>query len=348
VPKTQNDYKITGFFEMCKEFATNYFSMATFAPMANPKELYRQFCTQAPPDFPVFMQDWYLDAVCDGGTWDAVIYQQQDKTVGVWPFFLKKKAIWTYIAMPLMGKLMGPYIVPEQREISAEMHILEQMAQLLPTGLAAFEQDFNYTIANWLPLYWRGFSQTTRYSYQIPLQPATTAELWENVAPNYKRKIKKARNLVDITVHLPATQLYDLCAQSFTRQRLAFPLTPTYFSQIYEAFVQRNAGQAFYAVDKNDGAVHSAIFLVWDQQSAYLLWGGDDPAFRKSGSGILLQWHAIEYAQNTLHLPIFDFEGSMIKSVEQSRRYLGGAQRAYFRVRKEWSPLWKWGKFLFR
>lgn len=322
--------------------------MATFVPMSNPKELYRQFCAQAPPDFPVFMQDWYLDAVCTGGTWDAVVHLHQGKIVGVWPFFLKKKAIWTYIAMPLMGKLMGPYIVPEQREISAEMRVLDEMASLLPPGLAAFEQDFNYTITNWLPLYWRGFSQTTRYSYQIRLQPDTHAELWASVAPNYKRKIKKAQELVEVSTQLPATTLYDLCAQSFTRQGLAFPLDTTYFAQIYEAFIGQNAGKAFYAVGKNDGAVHSAIFLVWDRQSAYLLWGGDNPAFRQSGSGILLQWHAIEYAQNTLQLAVFDFEGSMIKSVEQSRRHLGGVQRAYFRVRKEWSLLWKWGKFLFR
>jgi hypothetical protein len=75
---------------------------------------------------------------------------------------------------------------------------------------------------------------------------------------------------------------------------------------------------------------------------------GDDPQFRASGSGVLLQWKAIQFTQNELKLPIFDFEGSMIKAVEQGKRDFGASQQSYFRIRKEWSLLWKWGKILWR
>lgn len=308
---------------------------------------YRAFCTQAPADFPLFMQDWYLDAVCSDGDWQAIVSWHDGKISGVWPVFLKKKWHWRYVAMPLMGKLMGPYIVPSMRGGSNEMRVLNALLDQFPAPLAAFQQDFNYTITNWLPLYWRGFSQTTRYSYVLPLQPEV-AELWINVEKNYRRKVQKAQVVATVRTDLGPETLHRLCVMSFERQQLDFPLDYAYFKGIYDAFDTRRAGQAFFAVDKETGTVFSAVYLVWDQSSAYLLWGGDDPQFRSSGTGILLQWEAIVYAKNILQLPVFDFEGSMIQAIEQGRRYFGAVQKPYFRVRKEWSPVWRWGKFLFR
>ena len=311
------------------------------------QQLYRQFCAHAPADFPVFMQDWYLDAVCEGGTWEAAIHQMNGETVAVWPYFIKKKLGWRYVAMPLMGKLMGPYISPKSRSLSAEIRMLEALWAQFPSNLSAFQQDFNYTVSNWLPLYWKGFSQTTRYSYVIPLA-STEAALWAGIESNYKRKINKAAGHLSVKEDFPVEELHRLCALSFTRQKINFPLHFDYFQKMYQAFEDHHAGKAFFAVDNETGAVHSAIYVVWDQSSAYLLWGGDDPSLRASGSGILLQWKAILFAKHTLALPLFDFEGSMIQSIEQSRRYFGAVQKPYFRVRKEWSWLWKWGKFLLR
>jgi hypothetical protein len=315
--------------------------------MSTHQQAYRQFCASAPADFPVFMQDWYLDAVCEGGTWEAAIHLVNGETVAGWPYFMKNKLGWRYVAMPLMGKFMGPYIVKERRNIKKEMQILESLLTQLPSDLAAFQQDFNYTVTNWLPLYWKGFSQTTRYSYIIPLA-VSERQLWDNLESDYRRKIKKAGSSLIVRDDLPAKELYRLCALSFDRQSLNFPLSYAYFEGIYLAFESKNAGKAFFAVDSDTGLTHSAIFLIWDQSSAYFLWGGDDPALRSSASGIFLQWHAILYAKNTLQLPTLDFEGSMIQSIERGRRYFGAVQKPYFRVRKEWSWLWKWGKFLLR
>lgn len=102
-----------------------------------------------------------------------------------------------------------------------------------------------------------------------------------------------------------------------------------------------------FAIDA-ENKVHSAALLAWDKQSAYYMMSGDDPALRSSGSALLLKWTAIQYAQKTLHLGIFDFEGSMIRAIEAGRRDFGARQLPYFRIQKEWSALWKIGKWLFR
>lgn len=308
---------------------------------------YRLFCKTAPTDFPVFMQDWYLDAICSDGSWDAIVLKESDKIVGVWPFFLKKKLWWTYIAMPLLGKMMGPYLIPTCRSLSKQMHLLEKMMEQLPPGLAAFQQDFNYTQTNWLPFFWKGYQQTTRYSYCLDLkQPETT--LWKNISNSYRKKISKASEKLKVCSNLPVEQLHRLCKLSFTRQGIEFPLSIDRLRAIQDVFINHQAGRCFFASDPISGAIHSAAFLVWDQQAAYYLMAGDDPQFRASGSAVLLQWKAIQFTQHELKLPIFDFEGSMIKAVEQGKRDFGASQQAYFRIRKEWSLLWKWGKILWR
>jgi|1048.fasta_scaffold00159_14 hypothetical protein len=313
----------------------------------NSQEDYRLFCKSAPADFPLFMQDWYLDAICTDGTWDAIVLKESGVIIAVWPFFLKKKLWWEYVAMPLLGKMMGPYLLPECRSLSRQMNLLEQMIGQLPSTLAAFQQDFNYSLTNWLPFYWKGFQQTTRYSYCLDLQQSEST-LWKNISNSYRKKIEKATEKVNVCSDQPVDELYRLCQLSFTRQGIPFPLSKTRFQHINDAFTQNQSGRSFFAVDKTTGAIHSAAILVWDQQAAYYLMAGDDPQLRSSGSGVLLQWKAIQFAQQELKLPLFDFEGSMIKAVEQGKRDFGAYQQPYFRIKKEWSPLWRWGKLIWR
>lgn len=302
---------------------------------------YRSFCTAAPADFPVFMQSWYLDAVCEDGHWDIVLVEEAGKIVGVWPFFVKKKWHWSYVAMPQLGKLMGPYLVPEARNLKAETRILQALIAQLPPEITDLEQDCNYTLVNWLPLYWAGFKQTTRYSYRMDLTQSLDA-LWQGMESDYRRKIKKAESSLEIRHDLGIEELFQTGAESFARQGLDVPFPFAYFQKIYDALHEHQACQAFFAVDRATQEVYSSGLLVWDQHAAYALWGGDNPAFRSSGSGVLMLWERIKYTKEVLHLPVFDFMGSMMPNVEPGRRYFGAYQQPYFRISKQWSPVLKW------
>ena len=57
------------------------------------KEKYRIFCKNH-PDMPIFSKDWWLDTVCETGKWNAILYQNKDKILGSYPFFLKKKKLF--------------------------------------------------------------------------------------------------------------------------------------------------------------------------------------------------------------------------------------------------------------
>ncbi len=307
---------------------------------------YRRFCAEA-PDMPIFMYDWYLDAMCGEGGWHTVLARKGGRVVGVFPYFLKKKFLWRYVAMPPLCRMMGPYLLPEYRTPRKEMSLLQELVDGLPAGLAAFEQDFNYTATNWLPFYWRGYTQTTRYSYTLPLADLKT--LRARLAPDYRNnKLPKAGAQVLVRTSDDLELFVRIHNQSFQRQGLEAPVPVDLLRRLDRALVAHNARTIFCATDQKTGAVHSVAYLVWDRHTAYYLLAGDDPALRRSGAGILLAWEAIRYAQETLNLKTFDFAGSMLEPIERVRRQFGAEPKPYFRVRKEWSWAWKMGKLLLR
>ncbi|MBL7827131.1 MAG: GNAT family N-acetyltransferase [Saprospiraceae bacterium] len=312
--------------------------------MHSSQDKYRQFAKEA-PDLPLFMQDWYLDAVCTGGDWDAAILERNERIVAVMPYFLKKKWLGTYVAMPQLCKFMGPYLLPEFRNLDDENKIYEALLTQLPSDLRAFEQDLNYQVTNWLPFYWSGFRQTTRYSYVLDLTRGEEP-LFDNIQKNYKQKIRSAQGRLQVQHGVQPSELLRLINLSFARQGLRAPLDALFFQRYLSALQAHDACRLFFAIDPTNGAIHSASLLAWDNQSAYYVMSGDDPVLRNSGSALLLKWEAIRYAANELRLPVFDFEGSMIRAIEIGRRDFGAVQKPYFRVQKEWSLWWKLGKFL--
>lgn len=310
----------------------------------NDCDIYRQFAA-ATPDLPLFMQPWYLDAVCRGGRWDVALIQKDNRVVAALPYFLKQKWGRSYISMPPLCKQMGPFILAEFRTLKWEMRLFDALIDLLPPRLLAFEQNFNYSVQNWLPFYWRGFKQTCLYSYGLSLLP-DEAFIFSQIKKNYRHKIRLAQEKLVVRHDLPLSELHRVGGLSFARQGLESPISWNLLQDLHAVLAERGRCQLFFAVDPQTEALHSASLLVWDNVCAYYLMSGDDPELRASGSQVLLKWAAIQYAKNTVGVPEFDFEGSMIPSIEQGRRDFGAQQKTYFRVWKYYAKWWKWAKIL--
>lgn len=305
---------------------------------------YRQFAAEV-PDLPLFLQPWYLDAVCEGGTWSAALVHKNGQIAAALPYFLKQKWTWQYITMPQLCKQMGPYLAPAYRTLKWEMRLYEALVAQLPPRLVAFEQNFHYSVENWLPFYWQGFQQTTQYSYVLSLDVPEEL-IFNQIAKNYRQKIRAAEAKLTLRHDLSLSELQRLVGMSFERQGKEPPVAFSFLQKLHAALSEHRCAQLFFATDPGTGQVHSASLLAWDAQSAYYLMSGDDPALRGSGAAVLLKWAAILYAKQVLKLPIFDFEGSMIRGVEQGRRDFGAQQKPYFRVRREGVWWWKWAKML--
>lgn len=305
-------------------------SIKAIPPSESSKSLYRVFCTQE-EHLPIFVQDWYLDTVCEGGEWNVILLEAQGSIIASWPFFLKKKWTFKYVTMPHFVKWMGIYISPPYDTVKNELLFLAQMLPHLPE-LDSFKQNFYPSLKNWSSLYWQGFQQSTRYTYQIDLS-LSLEEIRKGFNRNITRNIKKAQCLLQVGQDLGAKNFYEIQGRSFQRQNMTVPYSFRSFEKHHQSLEKYQSGKTLYASDK-EGNIIAACCIIWDKQRAYYHIAGEHPDFRKTGVGIYLTWKAIEFSKTQLKVPIFDFEGSMLEGVSKIRQQFGGQAIPYHFIYK--------------
>ena len=208
------DYSL---FESCKWFEILRPELRDIRQEGNKKTLYRAFCQQE-QNLPVFMQDWYLDAVCQEGHWDVALVNEGEEIIATLVYFIKKKWGFTYITMPPFVKVMGPYICPAYRGLKYSHQILEALISQLPK-VDGIIQDFHYDVQNWLPFHWEGYRQSSRYTYILYLRYLDA--VYENINRNMRRNIKKAQSQLTVRHDLSVEQFYEINRMSFESQGIA-------------------------------------------------------------------------------------------------------------------------------
>ena len=236
--------------------------------------------------------------------------------------------------MPPLTQHMGPWLhYPEGQKytsrLSFEKSTLAELIEKL-TKVDRFVQNFSHNITNWLPFYWKGFSQTTFYTYRIP-NLENIDQVWSNLRGSVRSDIRKAEKHLVCQLSDSIDGLYQLTEQTYHRQDKTVPYTKDFIARVHQACHLHQAGQVFYATDEA-GNLHATLYLVWDKQTAYYLIGGANPDLRTSGAQPFLVWNAIRFAAEKV--ATFDFEGSMHPAIERSFSAFGGVQTPYFNVRK--------------
>lgn len=303
--------------------------------MLTTREKYKLFCEEL--DAPFFYSDWWLDIVSES-SWDVILEEKDGKVIGALPLFIKKKAAFTGIDMPLLTPFMGvllkyPNNLKASKKIGFEKKIVQKLITSLPK-VSFFNQNFHYQFNNWLPLYWGKYSQSTRYTYL--LEDITNLDLvYKSFETKIRGDIKKASTKVEVLSNFNAKILFNSLNQTFKRKNLNTPYSLKLLSEIFRACNTKNCGKMFFARD-NEMNIHAAIFIVWDSTSAYYLLGGGSSKFRNSGATSLLLWKAIQFCSSQ-KIKMFDFEGSMIEPVERFVRAFGGKQKPYFNIKKTFS-----------
>lgn len=278
-----------------------------------------------PESAPIFHQPFWLDVVAPG--WDVVCVRNDQDLLAVMPFW----KVDNQLRMPPLTQFLGPHILQKnQLSVTDELKLLTELREQLPV-FDRFEQRWQYGYDNWLPFYWEGFKQTTKYTYVLN-NLLDESSLWEQLIDPKKRQIKKARkNKVQITKDLGFEVFYTLVEGTFAKQGMKMPYSFELLKSITNACIQNEQGVILYAVSE-DGIPLAASFLVWDSWSTYYIVSGIDDNYKKLGGSSLLMWESIMLAASKT--PLFDFEGSMIQGVERYFRSFGAQQKTYFEVSK--------------
>ncbi len=309
------------------------------------KEKYRVFC-KTEKNIPIYSKDWWLDALCGEKNWDVVLSEKNNETIASLPFLVTSRKGFKLLGMPGLNQSLGPYIkYPDgqsyDKKLSYEKKVMTELIVKLPK-FDIFSQSFHYNVTNWLPFYWKGFSQTTKYTYVIE-DLRNTEEVYNRFDRAKKKNIKKASKLVSIKYDLSAEEFYKNHKMTLAKQGQSIEYSFNCFQKLYNACYENNAGKTIYAIDSNN-VMHAALFVVWDSESAYDLISTIDPDTRNSGAASLLIYEMIKFTSSFVKK--FDFEGSMIESVENSFRQFGAIQKPYFKISRTDSKLIKTGRLL--
>ena len=297
------------------------------------KERYREFY-KSHPDICVFSAPWWLDAVA-GNAWDVILIEDSGSIIASFPYvYTKRKLGIKKIEMPQLTQKLGPYFVYKENmsyshKIKYEHSLYQKIIDNLPY-YDEFHINFDQYYKNWLSFYWSGFSQSTLYSYRLT-EIKDYETLFKNFA-NYKRqKIKKGKNLFTVKYDLLANDFYDYFLGAIKTRDVVIGFSFELFMSIYNAVYAANQGKVFYCIDSANN-IHAVALIVWDNTTAYYLIGMRKPEYTNSGGTEFLIFEVIKYVSQ--FVDIFDFEGSMIKGVEEAYRYFGTQQTEYYSISK--------------
>lgn len=282
--------------------------------------------------WPLFAEPWWLDAVAPG-CWDEVVVENDHQVVARMPYVTTRRLGHKFLIMPPLTQTLGPWIGPLAGKFATRLSRQHELMATLIEGLPDFDlfrQSFHYTVDNWLPFYWQGFSQTTRYTYTLSDLTDRQA-LWAGLRSNVRSYIRKAKKALTVREGYDVATLMRLSAMTFAHQSKKVPFDRALVERIVTAGREREQCRILVAEDAA-GRAHAALLLVWDEAAAYNLVLGSDPELRNSGAASLAMWRAIELASQVSQ--VFDFEGSMIQPVEQFFRAFGGRPQPYYQVTK--------------
>jgi len=280
----------------------------------------------------IFQQPWWLEATSPR-QWGVVEIEKSSSIVARLPYVIKRKQGLKLLTMPKLTQTLGPWLAPStakySKQLAQQKDLINSLIEKLPP-FDYFSQNFHYSIQNWLPFYWKGFSQTTRYTYTLN-NLTDLDSLWADFQENIRREIRKAKKKIVVRSDLSLQKFIYLNELTFKRQGIDLPYTKELVHRIDKACIDHQSRKIFFAED-SQGVIQAAIYIIWDQKSAYYLMGGSDPDLRNSGANSLLMWEAIKFASTVTQS--FDFEGSMIEPVERFFRAFGAKQVPYFQVSK--------------
>lgn len=270
--------------------------------------------------------NWDVYLVGFGNDIKASFVYQLDETDGV------KK-----IHRSLLTQNSGLWInYPKDQGIAArqkyEEKIVDEICDYIESlGLAMYDQQHNYRFQNYMPFFWRRYSVQVKYTYVI----SDTSDM-EKVRAEYvskvKNQIRKAEGSLTAGPISDLQEFYRVNKLTFDRQGVEIPYTYEQFEKLYNACKERSRVRLLAIYDK-EGNTHSVAMLVWDSQTVYFLLNGTDPDYKQHQGNLMLIDRSIEAAHD-MGLS-FDFEGSVIKSVNHCYRDFSGIPMPYFRITKE-------------
>ena len=316
------------------------------------KEQYLSYCKNHNREIPLFMQDWYLDIVCKK-EWDVLIYSKDNECVAFFPYYIYRKysfssvrpAMFSPYQYPVLNKdylNKHPKILNNNHSLyHFEGEVSEYFAsELDKMRLSACFLNTTTDFLSITPFVWHRFSASVRFTYILDL---SNEDVFSSFSNTLKKKIRKAeRELVITDKQWDLKQIYTVLQTTFIRQKTTIPYSFELFSNIVTTCEKNNLGKLFVCTDNKDNVL-SVLFIAWDSECAYSLIGGSNYDNEQRDAGTFTQYASIMYAKQ-IGKRRYDFEGSMLKGVENFFQQFGTERKIYISLTKYYSKIYRFLK----
>jgi hypothetical protein len=280
----------------------------------------------------VYASTWWLDAVAPG-RYEIIFIEKGGQIRAAWPLVYDQHTTSRIVMPPLtqkLGILFAPTTAKYAERLSEEHRLTEALLSRIPRTTSVYHH-FHENFSNWLPLHWRGYEQSTRYTY-ILKDLRDTDKVWRDMRESTRRNIRRAeKNGLKIRPAADIAEFRSINKMSFDRQGMRLPYSLDQLARIDDA-CEKNARKLALVAEDGQGHPHACVYIVYDPHCAIYLLGGADPALRSSGAQALLKWEGIRRVSTVSKQ--FDFEGSMVKGIEAYVRGFGAIQTPYFQIVK--------------
>ena len=228
-----------------------------------------------------------------------------------------------------LGVLYAPFVGKPTKQVSRQRKAAAALVPALKDA-RGFDYSFSPGFDDWLPFYWQGYAQETRYSYRIA---ASQAGIWrDNADARLRNDLQRAaRAGLHFEPEAPLPDLIALAMQTYRRQRAPAPFRSAKMEAVLHAISKAGVGSTA-CVRLPDGTVAAAALVLHDQRAAFLTITGYADKTPPGATSMLIAGSIERALAAGLD---FDFEGSMINPIEAYYRGFGGTLTPYFRI---WRP----------
>lgn len=217
---------------------------------------------------------------------------------------------------------------------SKKSNFLKDIATLIANYLDDKNQiitlEFPYTFKHFQPFIQKKFKVSTRHTYHIDITLKEDV-LLKNMSSERRKNISKAikDGITVEKVSFTNKQAFNLIEETYKRQNAHVNLK--LLKSILKNIDPEN-GNMFIAKNQKQDII-ACNFSVLNKNKCVYKFGGYTQENGHSGAGALLMWEAIKAAKAN-QSKIFDFDGSIIPSVDRFFRGFGGKLVTYHTVVK--------------
>ena len=310
----------------------------------SPKERYRELCEAEGHRIPVFQQYWWMETVCAGKQWDvALATDDSGRLLAALPYLIRKRFGMSYILQPQLTQFSGPWFctpadMSERRRTDFEHNACNLLIDKLQAlHLAYFFQRFSPMVTDWLPFYWRGYKQTTRYTYLIDdiSDPERVFESFDRTKER-QRRIRRISDSYSVDTKIDTETFINLHNEYWQSRGQRDLLPKELMRRVIDTATARGQGLTIGLRDA-EGKLAAAWFAVYDSHCAHALLSAKAPEEQSADVSALLIWRMIEALSGRTEA--FDFEGSMEPTLEYFYRSFGARQVPLLEVSRVGNPV---------